>query len=230
MTAKLTELIDKLDYVEIVRAKLGEILLVESAQQQQHARDAGDKDPELWKLRVYVERSNPWEEFRDSKDRSPLVNICWDNSQDDEKSSDTSRRQRVHAVFNIDCYGAGTAKASEEGHDPADEQAAFARDRALRLVRNILMSAHYTYLDLRPDENSVGVTGRWRQSVQAFQLPIDARTTVRIAAARLALRVSFNEFSPQVVGVPLELVSVTAINAATGEVFFKADYPQESDS
>jgi len=216
--------------VEIVRAKLGEILLVESAQQQQYARDAGDKDPELWKLRVYVERANPWEEFRDPKDRSPLVNICWDNSQDDEKSSDTSRRQRVHAVFNIDCYGAGTAKESSSGHDPADEQAGFARDRALRLARNILMSAHYTYLGLRPDENSVGVTGRWRQSAQAFQLPIDARTTVRVAAARFALRVSFNEFSPQVVGVPLELVSVTAINAATGEVFFKADYPQESDS
>ncbi|HKY40790.1 MAG TPA: hypothetical protein VJN18_32870 [Polyangiaceae bacterium] len=223
-------MIDKFDTVELVREKLAEILFDEQKSQQEKATEA-DKDPVDWALRVFLERSNPWEEFTDpppqdsQRDFTPLVNISWDNSNDDEKASDPVERQRVHAVFNIDVYGAGVGRDTSEGHQPGDELAVLERDRALRLVRNIIMAGHYTYLGMRGV-----VTGRWRVSTESFEPPIGEAPKVRVRAARIALRVSFNEFSPQVEGVPLELIAVIGKSSETGEVLFTAQYPQESDS
>lgn len=231
MPALIETLIDKRDVVEIVRDQIAAILFNESTGQQALAT-AAEQDPKLWELRVFVERSNPWEEFTDpptqgsQRDWAPVVNVAWDKSEDDEKSSDPVERQRVHAVFNIDCYGAGVSRdGDEEGHVPADEAAVFERDRALRLVRNIIMAGKYTYLNLRKT-----VTGRWRMSTESFEPPLEERPKIRVRAGRIALRVSFNEFSPQVQGVPLELIAVTVKRSETGQVLFTAEYPQESDS
>lgn len=223
-------LIDKRDVIEIVRERIEAILFDESASQRAKALAAG-KDPWLWALRIFSERANPWEEFADpppqasQRDLTPLVNVSWSKSDDDEKSSDVVERQRVHAVFHLDVYGAGVSSDSSEGHRPADLVAAEERDRALRLVRNIMMAGTYTYLGLRGT-----VMGRWRVSTEAFEPPIDERPKVRVRAARLALRVSFNEFSPQVQGVPLELIALTVKHSETGQVLFTAEYPQEQDS
>lgn len=230
MAALIASLIDKFDTVELVRDKLAEILFDEQTSQQTKATEGG-KNPADWALRIFVERSNPWEEFTDpppqatARNFTPLVNISWDNSNDDEKASDPVERQRVHAVFNLDVYGAGVSSDTDDGHVPADQAAAEERDRALRLVRNIIMAGPYTYLAMRNV-----VTGRWRVSTESFEAPISEAPKVRVRAARLALRVSFNEFSPQVEGVPLELIAVIGKSAETGEVLFTAQYPQESDS
>jgi len=105
------------------------------------------------------------------------------------------------------------------GHKAGDKEAALEVQRALRLVRNILMAAEYTYLGMR------GVVWqRWPQSITSFQPQIDGRQIQQIVGARLAFNVVFNEFSPQVPAVTLELVSAEVSRSEDGEVVVNADY------
>lgn len=220
----ISELIDKQDSFEIIRDEIAAILATEIANQQALATDAG-KDPNDWRLRVYTERSNPWEQFQGpDSDTSPLVNVWYDNSNFDPGASTVVERQRTEAVFNIDCYGYGISEDTPGGgHKAGDEEAAFAVQRALRLVRNILMAGEYTYLGLR------GLVGqRWPQSTTIYQPQIDSRTVQQIVAARLAFRVTFNEFSPQVQPVELERVATDVLRTEDGEIVVEADYDYTS--
>lgn len=221
MTAKLTALIDKVDNSELVRDELAAILAVESAAQQVLA-SAAAKDPALWKLRVFLERSNPWSEFIDSPDvadPAPIVNVSLDNINYDGRSSNAVERQKATAVYHLDCYGYGVSEDDgATGHTPGDQRAALEAQRAVRLVRNILMAGAYTYLGQRGL-----VWGRSIQSIQIFQPAVDARVVPQIVAARVAVAVSFNEFSPQVEGEPLELVATTVFRAETGEIYLQAN-------
>ena len=216
----LTTLIDKQDNVEIIRDQIAAILVTEIANQQVLAVAAA-KDPDDFKLRIFTERSNPWEQFLNNQtDRSPLVNIWFDNSNYDPSASNGIERQKTTAVYNIDCYGYGqSADLVAGGHTPGDEEASFEVQRALRLVRNILMAAENTYLQLQGL-----VWQRWPQSITVFQPQIDGRQMQQIVGARLAFRVVFNEFSPQVEAQTLELVSVDVLRAEDGEIVLEADY------
>ena len=216
----ITELIDKQDNFEVIRDQIAAILATEIANQMQLATDGG-KNPDDWKLRIFSERSNPWEQLlNEQSDRSPIVNVWFDNSNFDPAASNIVERQKTEGVFNIDCYGYGIS--SDEvggGHNPGDKEAAFEVHKALRLVRNILMAAEYTYLGLRGT-----VWGRWPQSITVFQPQLDGRQMQQIVGARLAFRVVFNEFSPQVVAETLELVSVDVRRTEDGEIVVEADY------
>jgi len=219
----IPELIDKQDNFEIIRDQIAAILATEIANQMTLATAAG-KDPDDWNLKIFVERSNPWEKYLNVTECAdisvPIVNVWYDNSNFDQKSSDIVERQTSKSIFNIDCYGYGRSSNEQAGgHSAGDKNAALAVQKAVRLVRNILMAGEYTYLGLR------GVVGmRWPQSITVFQPQIDARTIQQIVGARIALHVSFNEFSPQVVGEDLELVSTQVTRQEDGEVFINADY------
>jgi len=216
----ISTLIDKQDTFEIVRDQIGAILTIEIASQMQLATNAG-KDPNDYKLRIFTERSNPWEEFlNEVVDTSPLVNVWFDNSSFDPSKSNVVERQASETVYNIDCYGYGRSRDNgATGHIPGDREASFEVQKALRLVRNILMAAEYTYLGLRKT-----VWHRMPQSITAFQPELDARQMQQIVGARLAFRVIFNEFSPQVEPVDLELLSVDVIRTEDGEIVLEADY------
>jgi len=219
----LATLIDKQDNVEVIRDQIAAILVAEVANQMALATLAA-KDPDDWKLRIFTERSNPWEQFLDPNkagfDDSPLVNIWVDNMNYDPKASNVMQRQKTEAVYNIDCYGYGRSKDDgATGHIPGDREAAFEVQRALRLVRNILMAAENTYLQLRGL-----VWTRWPQSITIFQPQLDSHTVQHVVGARFAFRVEFNEFSPQVVPETLELLSVDVIRAEDGEIVLEADY------
>ena len=216
----IPELIDKQDTFEIVRDEIAAILKTEVVNQMALAT-AGAKDPDDWELRIFSERSNPWEQFlNEQADTSPLINIWYDNSNFDPSASNISERQKTEAIYNIDCYGYGKATdVAGGGHTPGDKEAAFEVQRALRLVRNILMAAEYTYLGLRGT-----VWSRWPQSVTVFQPQIDGRTAQQIVGARLAFKVVFNEFSPQVAENVLELVSTKVLRTEDGEIVIEADY------
>jgi hypothetical protein len=216
----ISELIDKSDNFEIIRDQIAAILATESANQMQLAIDAG-KEPNDYKLRVYTERSNPWESLlNEQEDRAPIVNVWFDNSNFNARASNALERQKSETVFNIDCYGYGMSQDVDSGgHIAGDEEAARESQRAIRLVRNIMMAAEYTYLGLR------GLVGsRWPQSITTFQPQLDARQMQQIVASRIALRVEFNEFSPQVPAETLELVSATVSRAEDGEIVINADY------
>jgi len=214
------ELIDKQDNIEIIRDQIAAILVIEIANQQVLAFAAA-KDPDDWKLRIFSERSNPWEQFlNNQEDTSPIVNVWIDNANYDSKASNILERQKTEAVYNIDCYGFGlSTDVPTGGHKAGDEQAAFEVQKALRLVRNILMAAENTYLQLRGT-----VWSRWPQSYTIFQPQLDGQTVQQIVGARLAFRVEFNEFSPQIPLEILELLTVDVIRAEDGEIILETDY------
>ena len=216
------ELIDKQDSFEIVRDQIAAILLTEITSQIALATTAGKPNPDDWKLRIFTERANPWEQFLPDPvaDTSPLVNVWYDNSSFDPKGSNTFERQKADGVFNIDCYGYGiSADDGGSGHIPGDRAAALEVQKALRLVRNILMAAEYTYLGLHGL-----VWRRWPQSATVFQPQLDGQAVQNIVGARLALRVGFNEFSPQVTSENLEFVAIEVFRQETGELYLEAHY------
>lgn len=215
----ISTLIDKLDSFEIIRDEIAAILAAETASQQALAVTAS-KDPEPWKFQVYAERGNPWEKWtNDLADRSPIVNVWFDSSTYDGKASNVVERQKAEGVFNVDCYALGVAHEDGAGHAPGDEAAARNVQATARLVRNILMSSEYIYLNLR------GVVWkRFPQSLTVFQPQGTERASIQVLGARFALSVHFNETSPQYVGENLELISTQVQRAADGALYFDADF------
>lgn len=226
-------LVTKRDNLVVVRDELAAILLAESANQQALAQAQG-QDPQLGKLRVFLERANCWNEFTSDDsgdddtsapaiDTTPIVSVYVVNTKYDRKRSDISVRQQAAAVFGIDIYGCGIATTTSEGPQRGEVIAANEVLRAYGLVRNILMSSMNTNLGM------LGVVGdRWPEEFEMLNPPnedLDKQKFERVACGRLALSVSFNEFAPEYEGEPLELVSVGVKRKATGEIYFTANYP-----
>ena len=215
-------LINKQDNFEIIRDQIAAILVIEVASQQALATIAL-LDPDDWKLRIFTERSNPWGQWLNiepATDTSPIINIWYDNSNFDKSASNGMERQKSESIFNIDCYGVGISSDEPlSGHNPGDKEAAFEVHRALRLVRNILMAAEYTYLGMRGL-----VWSRWPQSITPFQPQIDNRAVQHVAGARIAFNVGFNEFSPQVAEETLEYLAVDIKRTEDGQIVLGADY------
>ena len=217
----IPSLIDKQDNFEIVRDQIAAILATEVASQMALASTA-TKDPELWRLLIFTEASNAYEQYLNNTDIvTPIVNVWYDNIRFDESASNNFERQKGIATYNIDCYGRGVSKKDTEGsgHTPGDKEAAFECQRAIRLVRNILMAAEYRYLSLQ------GVVwSRWPQSITMFQPEIDANQAQKVIGARFALRVTFNELAPQVATEVLEQVFVDVKRLSDGQIIAEADY------
>lgn len=217
MPAEIQSLITGQDAFEAVRDKIAAILVLESAQQQVLAA-AVPLDPAPWALRVFVERSSPWEEWSvdpqsDAYDTTPMVNVSYDSTSYNERASNVVSKQSTAVTYNIDCYGQGVSRETVDGHDPGDESAAFECQRAVRLVRRILMSSYYTYLGMR------GTVGkRFPTSIEAFDPPIDAQNGVKVQAARMKLVVDMVETSPQYEGETLEILNVEVRRSGTNEV------------
>lgn len=229
--AKIQSLVDKRDSSEIVRDEIAAILLVESEEQQRLAAAAG-KDPELWRLRVFLERTSPWEFFREGvttdpesdgppPDTAPIVNVSFQNATYDMGKSDVVMRQHAVGIYHIDCFGYGRSTRTTEGHAPGDKMAALEAQRAGRLVRNFLMASTNTYLGI-----GALVCRRWMQSIEMLQT--ENTGVENIAAERLTFQVEFNEFSPQYEGEPLELISVGVFRKETGELYFTRDFSYAS--
>lgn len=226
MAALIETLIDKLDYMELVRDQIGAILLVESTRQQELAAQTPGKKPKDFKLRVFTERSNPWVFGRvdpdsddPNDDSSPVVNVWFDRDQVMERSSNVVEKQQYDGTFNIDCYGYGVSTSKQGGHDPGDARSAFEAQRASRLVRNILMSGHYVTLGMPKVVGQRMVQGR-----QTFQPEIEDRPAERVGGCRVILGVQFKELSPQVQGQPLEIVALDVRRADTGQLYFATQF------
>lgn len=223
LVAQIQQLIDKKDNRELVRDQIAAILKVESEQQQVLAT-AASRDPNLWKLRVYTERSDPWSAFSDEPSRRiPIINVWIENSNFEKGGSDPIRHQKSVGTFHIDCLGFGVSEKNDNGsHTAADKLAVSEAERAVRLARNILMSSYYTYLGfpqgkyLPPGSEQV-VWSRFPASITAYQPSPSERPVERVAAIRLDLEVTYSEFSPQYVGQELELISSTLVRSPDGE-------------
>ena len=213
-------LINKQDTAEIVRDQIAAILALE-VQNQMALAVTALLDPEPWRLRIFSERSNPWEAFPPAlADVAPIVNVRWDDSNFDLATSNIAERQKTTAIFNIDCYGYGQAEDVQGGgHTPGDRNAALEAHRAVRLVRNILMAATYTYLELQGT-----VWRRFIGGITLFEPQQDNQNAVQVVGARLAFRVEFNEYSPQVTPDELDLLTARISRSVDDEIIIEADY------
>lgn len=231
MAAQIQALIDKRDNAELLRDEIAAILLVESEQQQALALTAS-KDPADWKLRVFIERTNPWGEWEEAPDpdspleeTSPIVNVSLDTENFDLAKSNIVERHAVVGTFHVDCYGYGKSRGEGSGHIPGDRAAAFEAQRAVRLVRNILMSSYYTYLGQAAAGRFVG--RRWITSITYPEIGPAERPVQHVRVGRIAFEVSFYEYSPQYQGVPLTLVQTQVIRSGSDpeQILLKADFP-----
>lgn len=213
-------LIDKTDTSELIRDKLADILVTESANQVALATTAGEPDPSLWALRVFTERANPFEEFlNEDPSPTPIINVWFDSAAFDMSRGNVVERQMAEGIFNVDCYGYAASVETETGHTPGDYSAALEAQRAARLVRNIFMAATYTYIGMR------GIVGRrWISSIKAFQPSFDSPRVAHVVGVRVALAIVYNELSPQVTGEPLERVTITTKRSENGAVLIDADF------
>jgi hypothetical protein len=221
----LDSLIDKQDSFEIVRDQIAGILAAEVANQMAKATAAG-KDPELWKVRVFVERSQPFEQFIGSNgpptDKSPICNVYYDSGTFPGDKSNTVSRQLHEAVYQLDVYGYGVSSDdpdNENGHIAGDSKAAKEAQRAVRLVRNILMASINTYLQMQGE-----VWGRMPQSITMFQPKMGETPVQNVIGARLTLAVKFSEFSPQIATETLESMAIEIKRKETGEVYVDVEF------
>lgn len=223
MPPLITTLIDRQDNSEVIRDQIAAIIAVESANQVALAVAASKPEPDDWKLRVFTEASNPWEQFRNFDpgvtDDSPLVNVWFDNVNFDRSKSDTFERQKADGVFNIDIYGiAVSSDDGGTGQNPGDRDAALEVQRGARLVRSILMAAIY---------NRLGMDGvvwdRWPGSITVFQPEVEEVPIQHVIAARFVLEVGYNEFSPQIEMETLELLANDVHRALDGSIIVEAD-------
>ena len=222
----IDSLIDKEDNFEIIRDQIAAILAVETDNQEKLAEAANKKNPKLWKFRVFTERANPIEEYRDidpssTIDDSPIVNIWYDNGSFPMNRGNPLEKQVAGSVYNVDCYGVGFSGDNPGGgHFLGDKEAAIEAQRAVRLVRNIIMNPLYAYLAL-----TRGIVGlRWPQNITVFQPQIDGRPVSHVVGARIALRVDHIETVAQPTTVALEELGVTVKRTEDGEIVLEADY------
>lgn len=219
----ISQLIDKKDSFEIVRDQIAAILKLNITNQMTLATTAG-KDPALWDLRVFSERNNPWEEFQNATGaEAPIVNVWYDSSDFDDAGSSSVDDQKTNGIFNVDIYACGVSAETVEGHSPGDETSAITLHRAIRLVRNILMSSTYTYLGF-PRKSEQFVWGRKVSSVNIFQPSADDATMQNIIGARIAFRVTFTENSPQYDGPAIEAIAIQVKRAENGEILLQTEY------
>lgn len=226
MVAVIDTLIDKSDAWELVRDKIATILKEEQAEQQALALAAGKADPTRWALRVFLEAGNPIEDWQEAPTDAPtpIVNVSLESITVDGQASDPIERQQFTATYTIDCYGYGFAEDDgSTGQILGDSAAALECQRCVRLVRNILMASHYTYLGMR------GVVGqRWVQSVTVFQPQFNDSAMQQIVAARIQFEVRMTEAAPQYVAQYLREIGVTVYRAETGEIYLQGEYDHDS--
>ncbi len=215
MAALITTLIDKDDTNQIVRDKIAVILALEIANQRALAVLASKPNPDDWFFNVFIERSRPWEIETENDGTEggqlPLVNVFYDNDVFDNKNSNVVEKQRTKGTFFVDCYGFKSRTAVDAG----DELSSYEADRIAKLVRNILMAAVYTYLDLR-----TLVTKRYITRREKFQPDIRQDGFENIVGARITIEVEYDETSPQAVADDLEEIFSEVKLSETGQVLF----------
>jgi hypothetical protein len=119
----------------------------------------------------------------------------------------------------VDCYGFAVSQDDPAGgHLPGDREGALACQRAARLVRNILMSDKYKYLDLQGM-----VWRRWMADQTAYQPQAGGQNVQHVQAIRMALDVDHNETIEQAVESTIEQINVQTRYEPNGQLIAEMD-------
>lgn len=215
-TERVIPLITELDSFEIVRDKIAEILALETVLQQNQATAEG-LDPEGWRFRVYKERMRPWDIYRDSSDKSPIVNVWYDSDSTDKGKSNNRTQWHHTGRYNVDCIAYAVSEETATGHMPGDEAAALAAHKIGRIVRRILVHNKYDNFGL-----SEVVWDRWLSDRQSFK-PTD-KGAQNVRGFRLAFDVEYNEAITLQPENLIELIDVNFLHEPNGQVMARLRY------
>lgn len=228
MTAKITVLIDKRDNMEIIRDEIAAVLAVEIANQKVLAVAAG-QDASDYDFNIYTEKTSPWELVETSEgeitSQVPLVNVYIESANlNTAKAGDVT--STVYSVkYNIDCIAAKNSKVAGGSKFSGDELAAYDAQRVCRLVRNILQSAQYKYLNLP----SI-MMDRKLSSITMFQPQISERPAQHCVGARIVFQVDVIEYAPEYIGPLLDTIYGECTRADDGSLIFAVEYEELSDT
>lgn len=197
--AKINVLLNTPDNVEIIRDQICGILAVELDNQYELARQAEDPVADDYNIKVYQEETEPWSiSTEDDCNAFPLVNVCLQDVSIQTGSTQADKKVS-RASFNLDCYCSG----SFHGDGTGGRHAVTKAWKAVRIIRNIIDAASYTYLGLRGV-----VLGRQIQSVETG-LPNLNDASINVCICRIHLVVDYYEHSPQVSGPIIEPINVS---------------------
>jgi hypothetical protein len=226
MIAKIDSLIDKQDTNEIIRDQIAAILAIENANQVDRAKASG-KNIEDFDFDVYIERSRPWEVLTSSDGdpigMMPLVNVVYDGDSFNGKNSNQTERQRATGIFYIDCY----AHKNKTKLMAGDRATSLEADRIARLVRNIIMSAHYETLGLGWQNFGQGlnlVYSRMITKREKFVPQIDNKSFENVIGSRITLEVEYDEYAPQYTPTDLDLLVFKCNITENGLIYFEANF------
>ena len=214
--AVIDHLIDKQDNYEIVRDKVAQILADEVINQKIKAA-ADAKDPALWNFTVFTEKTNPFELIETVSGKiggdAEIANVWLDSVTFNE--GDVVDRKQPDTIIHIDCVSSKSAENNAGGGitTQADLRASLDAERIGRLVRNILMAATYTYLDMRGI-----VAKRWITRMQKLQPDRDDQPAQNAMAFRVTLTVSHLEDTPQITTGDLDEIIVDLKRGELDEV------------
>lgn len=210
----------KKDNFELIRDKVALLLVNESARQQGLAEDE-DEDPTPYKLRVFIERTNPFDSYlTSSADMGPVVNVWYDGSEFDKSKSNVSDRQFVTSMITVDCFAYAQSASTTLGHTSGDEFAAREAQAAARMVRNILMHDDNKYLGFGRGI----VSRRWVRSVDAFLIPNGSPGVQRVRGVRISLEVDHLETTDLMDENMIEFINLQIRHASDGEIIAEMDF------
>lgn len=228
VTAKITVLIDKQDNMEIIRDEIAAILAVEIANQKVLAVAAG-QDASDYDFNIYTEKSSPWELVENSEgeisSQVPLINIYIESANlNTSKASDVT--SVVYSVkYNIDCISAKNSKITGGSKFSGDELASYDSQRVCRLVRNILQSSQYKYLNL-----PTIMMDRKLSSITMFQPQISERAAQHCVGARIVFQVDVIEYSPEYDAPILDTVFGSCTRGDDGKILFDVEFDELADT
>jgi hypothetical protein len=230
MAAEIITLIDKQDNNEIIRDQIAAILAIEIANQRALAVTAGKTDPDEWFFDVTAESTKPLESFSNpdgiesGEISKGLVNVFFESDDFANPGSNVVQEQKVKGNFILDCYSHKNTTVDQNDDDSiidnGDELASREADRIARFVRNILMSAQYTYLKLGR-ENANIVQKRYIQRRQKFAPEQQNPNLNNVVGCRLMLSVDYVEFSPQNVLDTLDTLITQCTRSSDGKILFE---------
>jgi hypothetical protein len=175
---------------------------------------AASEDPEPYRFRVFIERSNPWDVFiDDDDDKAPIVNVYYQTTFFDKASSNLVTKQTGISRFHVDIFAVATTEETQTGQALGDEHAAKKCQAVARLIRNILMHDDNVQLGL----DSV-VRYRWIENITSF-LSADSNPGARqIRGVRIVVEVGHIETVSQIDEEICDEIRITIRYEKTGQV------------
>jgi hypothetical protein len=203
--ALIPDLISEPDNVEIVRNQIAALLSLEFQNQYELAAQAGDHYSYDYNPRIYIENHRPY----DNPDNE-LISVINVILQKTSFPSGNPRmgKQKGKAVFWIDCAATGN-----DFQDVYDDMCATRRAWKLaRVVRRIIMSDQYAYLQLRGTVGSRIIT-----TLEAGTPDNQGESALAFTVIRITLEAEYLERSIESPTVILEGIDYD-VNPETGRV------------